>query len=101
METNGKAVIGNMHMGFEWKNDVRLQSCLCTTFLMLCGPTSMNQRGSFSASTYYRRKQLKPCGFNMRWQEGVTSNNLGSVSVMNNRKVKCYSNECEVKPRVT
>jgi len=54
---------------------VRLQSCLRTTFLVLCGPTSMNQRGSFSTSTYYRRKQLKPCGFNMRWQERVTSNN--------------------------
>jgi hypothetical protein len=62
----------------------------------------MDQRGSFSTSTYYRRKQLKPCGFNMRWQERrVTSNNLESVSAMITRKVKYHSNEGEVNPRVT
>ena len=67
---------------------------------MLCGPASMNQRGSFSASTYYRRKQLNSCGFDMRWQERVTSNNLMSVSAVNTREVRCHSNGVEVEPRV-
>jgi hypothetical protein len=68
---------------------------------MLCGPTSTNQRGSFSTSTYHRRKQLKPRGFKVRGQEGVVSNNLVSVSAVNIRNVRSHSSEGEVIRGVT
>lgn len=68
-------------------NKARLpSSCLHTIFLALFSPTCMNQCGTFSTSTYYRRKHLESRGFNMRWQEGVISDNLNSVSVVNTRQ---------------
>jgi hypothetical protein len=56
-------------------NKARSPSCLHTIFLALCSPTCMNQCGTFSTSTHYRRKHLESRGFDMRWQEGVISNN--------------------------
>lgn len=63
-------------------NKVRLPSCLHTSFLVLSCPTCMNQCGALSTSTHYRRKELESRGFNMRWQEGIISNNLDGVSAV-------------------
>jgi hypothetical protein len=62
-------------------NKARLPSCLHTIFKALCSPTCVNQCGTFSTSTHYRRKHLESRGFNMRWQEGIISDDLGNVSV--------------------
>jgi hypothetical protein len=37
----------------------------------------MNQCGTFSTSTHYRREHLESRGFNMWWKEGIVSDNLG------------------------
>jgi hypothetical protein len=37
----------------------------------------MNQCGTFSTSTHYRREHLESRGFNMWWQKGIVSDNLG------------------------
>jgi len=58
---------------FDWPNKVRLRSCWYTDFLTLCGPTSMDQRGTLSTSTHYRRKHLESRGFDMRWQQRIVT----------------------------
>lgn len=67
-------VVGHMHKRLV-PDKVRPRSRLHTYFLTLCCPTCVDQRGTLSTSTHYRRKHLESRGFNMRGQKRIVADN--------------------------